>query len=65
MQEVQHIYSFIRKSEKIIDNHASENPMAMLWVQRLGYTHFLVAGGHQVQVISPTNWAVFKLDAGM
>ena len=58
MQEVQHIYPLLESRKKItIITHQKPDGDAM--GAALGLYHFLVAGGHQVQVISPTNWASF------
>lgn len=58
MQEVQHVYPLLEDPKKItITTHQKPDGDAM--GAALGLYHFLVAGGHKVKVISPTNWASF------
>ena len=56
MRPIQEIYPLLNEKKKIaITMH--QKPDADAMGSTLGLYHFLVQLGHQVQVISPTNWA--------
>jgi bifunctional oligoribonuclease and PAP phosphatase NrnA len=56
MQPIQEIYSQLEgKKNIVITMH--QKPDADAMGSALGLYHFLVQFGHQVQVVSPTNWA--------
>lgn len=58
MKPIQDIFSFLNDSKKIvITTHQKPDPDAM--GSSLGLYHLLIQLGHEVQVISPTNWAAF------
>ncbi|MEP7318785.1 MAG: DHH family phosphoesterase [Panacibacter sp.] len=58
MQAVQQVYSLLGQSKKIvITMHQKPDGDAM--GSALGLFRFLKEAGHQVTVISPTNWALF------
>ncbi|TAF51862.1 MAG: bifunctional oligoribonuclease/PAP phosphatase NrnA, partial [Sphingobacteriia bacterium] len=58
MQPIQEVYSQLVSPQQItITTHQKPDGDAM--GSSLGLLHFLVAQGHQVRVISPTNWADF------
>ncbi|HWB26396.1 MAG TPA: bifunctional oligoribonuclease/PAP phosphatase NrnA [Chitinophagaceae bacterium] len=58
MQEVQGIYPFLEQAKKIvITTHQKPDGDAM--GSSLALFHFLRSIGHEVTVISPTNWAAF------
>ena len=58
MQPIQNIYSLLEQPRKVvITTHQKPDADAMGSV--LGLYHFLVPFGHEVIVISPTNWASF------
>lgn len=58
MQPIQELYPLLLESKKIvITTHQKPDGDAM--GSSLGLYHFLLQGGHTVQVISPTNWANF------
>jgi bifunctional oligoribonuclease and PAP phosphatase NrnA len=58
MQSLQHFYPELTTPRRVvITTHQKPDPDAM--GSSLGLYHFLVQLGHQVQVISPTNWAAF------
>ena len=58
MQPLSEVYNLLESKKKIaITMHQKPDGDAM--GAALGLYHFLVLGGHQVNVISPTNWAKF------
>ena len=58
MQEVQQVYALLKQTKKIvITTHQKPDGDAM--GAALGLYHFLHKLGHDVKVISPTNWAGF------
>jgi phosphoesterase RecJ-like protein len=58
MQEVQQVYALLKQAKKIIiTTHQKPDGDAM--GAALGLYHFLHKLGHEVKVISPTNWASF------
>jgi len=58
MQEVQQVYALLKQTKKIvITTHQKPDGDAM--GAALGLYHFLDKLGHDVKVISPTNWASF------
>jgi phosphoesterase RecJ-like protein len=58
MQEVQQVYALLKQPKKIvITTHQKPDGDAM--GAALGLYHFLHNLGHDVKVISPTNWAAF------
>lgn len=58
MQDISGVYAALQEPKKIvITTHQKPDGDAM--GSSLGLYHFLTAGGHSVQVISPTNWADF------
>jgi len=58
MQDISHFYPFLNTPKRaVITMHQKPDGDAM--GSALGLYHFLVALGHDVQVISPTNWADF------
>jgi phosphoesterase RecJ-like protein len=58
MQEVQQVYTLLKQAKKIvITTHQKPDGDAM--GAALGLYHFLHKLGHDVKVISPTNWAGF------
>lgn len=58
MQEIQGVYALLQQPKHIvITTHQKPDGDAM--GSSLGLYHFLVQLGHNVQVISPTNWANF------
>jgi len=58
MQQIKEIYSLLKQPEKVvITTHQKPDGDAM--GSSLGLFHFLKQLGHQVTVISPTNWADF------
>jgi phosphoesterase RecJ-like protein len=58
MIEIDQLYPLLREPKKIvITTHQKPDPDAM--GSSLGLYHFLLNFNHQVQVISPTNWAAF------
>lgn len=58
MQQIQDFFSQLNKpSQVVIVTHQKPDGDAM--GSSLGLYHFLIQLGHQVQVISPTNWANF------
>jgi bifunctional oligoribonuclease and PAP phosphatase NrnA len=58
MQSLEHFYPQLDKPQKVvITTHQKPDPDAM--GSSLGLYHFLIQFGHEVQVISPTNWAGF------
>ncbi len=58
MQHIQDIFSLLEHPKKVvITTHQKPDGDAM--GSSLGLYHFLIQFGHQVQVISPTNWASF------
>lgn len=58
MQEISRLYPLLEQPKQIVVTmHQKPDPDAM--GSALGLYHFLLQLGHQVQVISPTNWAAF------
>lgn len=58
MQPIHHIFPLLQESRKvIITTHQKPDPDAM--GSSLALFHFLKSFGHEVTVISPTNWASF------
>jgi len=58
MKDLHEVYDLLKKqSEIVITTHQKPDGDAM--GSSLGLYHFLVALGHKVTVISPTNWAAF------
>src|SRR6476660_1841983 len=58
MKEINEIFSLLDKPKKIaITTHQKPDGDAM--GSTLGLYHFLIQFGHEVTVISPTNWASF------
>ena len=58
MQAIHEIYPLLQEPKKVvITMHQKPDPDAM--GSSLALYHFLKQFGHQVQVISPTNWADF------
>ncbi|HEX4959016.1 MAG TPA: DHH family phosphoesterase [Lacibacter sp.] len=58
MQSIEQFYSKLNEPQKVvITTHQKPDPDAM--GSSLGLYHFLTQLGHEVQVISPTNWAAF------
>jgi len=58
MIEIDQLYPQLQEPRKIvITTHQKPDPDAM--GSSLGLYHFLINIGHEVQVISPTNWAAF------
>jgi len=58
MKPIQDIFSLLPDKRKVvITTHQKPDPDAM--GSSLGLYHFLKHFGHEVQVISPTNWAAF------
>ncbi|MBZ5856155.1 DHH family phosphoesterase [Flavihumibacter profundi] len=58
MQPIHHIFSQLFQPRKVvITTHQKPDPDAM--GSSLGLYHFLRSFGHEVTVISPTNWAAF------
>lgn len=58
MQKIEGVYALLQQPKKIvITTHQKPDGDAM--GSSLGLYHFLIQLGHQVQVISPTNWASF------
>ncbi|MBC6489513.1 bifunctional oligoribonuclease/PAP phosphatase NrnA [Flavihumibacter stibioxidans] len=58
MQPIHHIFSQLESPRRvIITTHQKPDPDAM--GSSLGLYHFLTRLGHEVNVISPTNWASF------
>ena len=65
MQEVQQVYSLLEQRKKIVVT-MHQKPDGDAMGAALGLYHFLKLAGHEVFVISPTNWAnFFRLDAGL
>ncbi|MEO6233142.1 MAG: DHH family phosphoesterase [Ferruginibacter sp.] len=58
MQEIKEIYPLLKEPRKVvITTHQKPDGDAM--GSSLGLYHLLIQFGHQVTVISPTNWADF------
>lgn len=58
MQAINELYPFLSTPAKVvITTHQKPDPDAM--GSSLGLYHLLIQLGHEVQVISPTNWAAF------
>lgn len=58
MQSIHHIFPLLQEPRKVIvTTHQKPDPDAM--GSSLGLYHFLKSFGHDVTVISPTNWAGF------
>jgi phosphoesterase RecJ-like protein len=58
MQQIKEIYPLLKEPKKVvITTHQKPDGDAM--GSSLGLFHFLKQFGHQVTVISPTNWADF------
>ena len=58
MQPISQLFQLLQEPRKvIITTHQKPDPDAM--GSSLGLYHFLQSFGHEVQVISPTNWAAF------
>jgi len=58
MQAINEFYHLLRTPAKVvITTHQKPDPDAM--GSSLGLFHLLIQLGHQVQIISPTNWAAF------
>lgn len=58
MKDIREIYSLLETPRKVvITTHQKPDPDAM--GSSLGLYHFLVSLGHEVTVISPTNWATW------
>jgi bifunctional oligoribonuclease and PAP phosphatase NrnA len=58
MQSIESFYLQLNTPRRVvITTHQKPDPDAM--GSSLGLYHFLIQLGHEVQVISPTNWAVF------
>ncbi|MBU6158632.1 MAG: DHH family phosphoesterase [Bacteroidetes bacterium] len=58
MQSISQLFPLLQEPRKvIITTHQKPDPDAM--GSSLGLYHFLQSFGHEVQVISPTNWAAF------
>ncbi len=58
MQEVQQVYSLLEQRKKIVVT-MHQKPDGDAMGAALGLYHFLKLAGHEVFVISPTNWANF------
>jgi len=56
MQPIHHIYEQLKEPKKVVIT-MHQKPDADAMGSALGLYHFLVRCGHQVHVISPTNWA--------
>ncbi len=58
MKPIQEIFPLLQQSRKVvITTHQKPDPDAM--GSSLGLYHFLIQFGHEVTVISPTNWATW------
>lgn len=58
MQSIHHIYPLLEQPRKVVIT-THQKPDADAMGSSLGLYHFLLQFGHQVTVISPTNWASF------
>src|SRR6478735_6647779 len=58
MQSIQHFYPLLDQPRKAVIT-AHQKPDGDAMGSMLGLYHFLVQLGHDVSVISPTNWANF------
>ena len=58
MQAIQNFYSLLTQPKKILIT-AHQKPDGDAMGASLGLYHFLIQFGHDVTVISPTNWAAF------
>lgn len=58
MQSIYHIYPLLEQPRKVVIT-THQKPDADAMGSSLGLYHFLLQFGHQVTVISPTNWASF------
>src|SRR3982750_3681347 len=59
MQPIHEIYGLIANDKKKIAITMHQKPDADAMGSTLGLYHFLIQFGHEVTVISPTNWASF------
>src|SRR4028119_244008 len=58
MKPIQEIFPLLDRPQKVvITTHQKPDPDAM--GSSLGLYHFLIQSGHDVTVISPTNWATW------